>query len=340
MRQDQTNVSLNPSRIVDMASAFYDSCVLFAASDLGIFARLSELVAADVAQIAKACDLNERGARLLLDACTALGLLEKKDHTYQNTPETQMFLAPGAPGDLSQAIRYNRDVYQAWSRLAELARTGRPVESPDLHLGHDEERTRTFVLSMHGRALGIGRAVVGQLQLQGRKRLLDVGGGPGTYSVLIAQANPEITCTVLDLPAVVKVAEELIQAESMQDRVKTQAGDYHNTTFAPGYDTVNFFGVLHQESPDSIRELFKRAYVALEPGGLVHVLDMMTDATHTQPKFSALFAVNMALTSENGWVFSDQELEDWLGEAGFVDFKRRILAPPMPHWLVTAHKPG
>ena len=75
-----------------------------------------------------------------------------------------------------------------------------------------------------------------------------------------------------------------------------------------------------------------------KPGGCVYVLDLMTDPTHTQPKFSALFAVNMALTTQNGWVFSDEEVQSWLTEAGFRDFSCRPLPPPMPHWLATARK--
>jgi transposase InsO family protein len=97
--------------------------------------------------------------------------------------------------------------------------------------------------------------------------------------------------------------------------------------------------MLHQESPDAIRDLAKRAFAALEPGGVVHIMDMMTDATHTAPKFSALFALTMALTTTNGWVFSSEELRGWFEEAGFTDFEVRPLPPPLPHWLAKARKP-
>ena len=297
---------MDSEKITGMASAFYDSCVLFTASDLGIFAKLAELKKADTQTIAAVCNLDVRGARLLMDACVALGLLTKDGKLYSNSAEAATFLVPGSPADLSKAIRYNRDVYPAWGKLRELVQTGKPVERPEIHLGADEERTRTFVLSMHGRAMGIGRSVVPQLKLEGRKKLLDVGGGPGTYSMLIAEKYPEIECVVLDLPGVVKVADELIREHDMEKRVKTLAGDYHTTPFPKGLDAIIFLGVLHQESPESICDLFRKAYDSLAPGGLIYVLDLMTDASHSAPKFSALFAVNMALTTENGWVFSDQ----------------------------------
>lgn len=330
---------MRPDRIIGMASAFYDSCMLFSASDLGIFARLAQTGPADARTLADALQLDPRATRLLLDGCVALELLHKEGDLYANSAESALFLVPGAPGDLSGAIRYNRDVFPAWGRLQALVQSGRPVEQPECHLGQDPERTRTFVLAMHHRALALGRAVLGELDLSGAARLLDVGGGPGTYSVLLAQAYPELRCTVLDLPEVVAVARELIGQQGCADRVATLAGDYHSCDFPAGNDALHFFGMLHQESPQSIRSLLRKAYAALNPGGLVQVMDMMTDASHTRPKFSALFAVNMALTTENGWVFADAELLQWMQEAGFVDCSVKPLPPPMPHCLATARKP-
>lgn len=327
-----------PDHIIRMASSFYESCVLFAACDLGVFAKIAEFGKADAQTMASELKLDERGTRLLLDACTSLGLLEKDGLLYCNTQESKMFLVPGSPADLSGAIRYNRDVYPAWGRLTNLVKTGKPVEKPGIHLGQDPERTRTFVMSMHYRALAIGQAVVPQLDFAGSKTILDVGGGPGTYSVLIAQKNPDVTCTVLDLPDIVKIANELIQQQDMEKRVKTLPMDYRTTCFPKNNDMINFFGVLHQESPESILNLLKKAYVALNTGGIVNVMDMMTDETHTEPRFSALFAVNMALTTDSGWVFSDSELKGWMQEAGFSDCTVNPLPPPLPHWLATARK--
>jgi ubiquinone/menaquinone biosynthesis C-methylase UbiE len=330
-----------PARLMALASAFYGSSILFAASDAGIFSVLDGAGGLDGASLCTACRLDARGGRLLLDAAVAVGLLLKEGKLYSNAPDVAAYLVPGKPGDISGAIRYNRDVYEAWGKLPAFAQSGAPVESPELHLGDDPKRTRDFVLSMHGRALGIGQAVVPQLDLTGCERLLDVGGGPGTYAVLAARHNVGLRCcTVLDLPAIVEVASELIAEADMSDRVRTLPGSYHDTLFPEGQDVVHFFGVLHQESVGSIQSLLRRAYDALVPGGRIHVMDMMTDATRTSPPFSALFALNMALTTTHGWVFSDAEIAQWLGEAGFVDVTVSPLAPPMPHWLAVAHKPG
>jgi SAM-dependent methyltransferase len=326
-----------PAAVVDMASAYYASATLFAAVESGIFACLAAEPATSETAAAR-LGLDPRGVRLLLDACTALGLLVKDGGRYTNSPAAASCLVPGAPSDLTRAIQYNRDVYAAWGRLPELVRTGRPVEAPALHLGDDPERTRRFVLAMHGRAMGIGRAVVPLLPLANCRRLLDLAGGPGTYAVLMAQANPGLSCTVVDLPGVVAVARELVAQAGLAGRVELVPGDYHTAVFPSGYDVVTIFGALHQESPDAIRDILRRAHAALVPDGRIFILDLMTDDTHAEPVFSALFAVNMALTTDDGWVFADTELAGWLTEAGFADCCVRPVPPPMPHWLMAARK--
>lgn len=333
---------LSVQGIVDLASAFYSSAVLFAALEVDVFTAIGQEVKGVTAEgVAKKLGLDPRGLRLLLDACVAVGLLSKEGNLYLNTPAGSQALATGSPRDLTRAVRYNRDVYPAWGRLAELVRTGRPVEAPEVHLGDDSERTRRFVLAMHGRALGIGRSVVPMIDLSGCRRLLDLAGGPGTYAVLLAQANPGLSCVTVDLPAVSAVAAELVRDAGLSDRVRCQCGDYHADTYEPdAFDAVTIFGALHQESPQQIAAILGRAHQALKTGGRIFILDMMTDVTHTQPPFSALFAVNMALTTENGWVFSDEELKGWLTAAGFEACQTSPVPPPMPHWLVTARKPA
>lgn len=316
--------------IVDLASAYYGSAVLFAAIDCDVFARVESGEFAD--------HRPERGMRLLLDACVAEGLLTKDGGVYANTQAGRLALVPGGPADLTKAIRYNRDVYPAWGRLAEFAKTGRPVERPEIHLGEDAVRTKAFAASMFGRAMGIGKGIVPMLgELKGK--VLDLAGGPGAYAILMAQANPVSTYVTVDLKAISAEASGYVSRFGLSSRIECRPGDYHADEYENGaYDHVTIFGALHQESPEQIVSILKRANRALKPGGRICILDMMTDDTHTAPKFSALFAVNMALTTENGWVFSDGELKGWLREAGFTPGETQQVPPPMPHWLVTAVK--
>ena len=330
------------NEIVDLASAYYGSAVLFAAIDRGVFAAVEK--SGVFADVVKATGGSARGMRLLLDACVAEGLLEKDGETYCNTSAGKAALVPGGPADLTKAIRYNRDVYPAWGRLAEFAATGKPVERPEEHLGENEARTKAFAAAMFGRAMGIGKSIVPMLGLgngeQGTGiRVLDLAGGPGAYAILMCQANPGMRCVTVDLPAISAEAKGYVAQFGLADRIECRAGSYHTDEYEPeAYDAVTIFGALHQESPAQIVDILKRANRALKPGGRLLVLDMMTDRTHTAPKFSALFAVNMALTTANGWVFSDEELRGWMREAGFEPGETHPVPPPMPHWLVTAVK--
>ena len=337
------------NEIVDLASAYYGSAVLFAAIDRGVFAAIEQSSNRTIGQLAEACKCDVRGLRLLLDACVAEGLLEKNGETYCNTSAGKAALVPGGPADLTKAIRYNRDVYPAWGKLAEFAKTGSPVEKPEIHLGEDAARTKAFAAAMFGRAMGIGRGVVGMVgedlvsasrrDGDGTVRVLDLAGGPGAYAILMCQANPGVKCVTVDLPAISAEAKGYVAQFGLADRIECRAGSYHTDEYeAEAYDVVTIFGALHQESPEQIVDILKRANRALKKGGRVIVLDMMTDATHTAPKFSALFAVNMALTTENGWVFSDEELKGWMREAGFAPGETRPVPPPMPHWLVEGLK--
>ena len=123
------------------------------------------------------------------------------------------------------------------------------------------------------------------------------------------------------------------------DRVRCHAGDYHTDVWpAAAYDAVTLFGCLHQESPEAIVDILRRAAAALRPGGTLYVLDMMTGPDRTSPPFSALFAINMALTTQNGWVFSTEDLRGWCAAAGLGGFTCAPVPPPMPHHLAKATK--
>lgn len=331
-------MALDLTQIIDLASAFYGSSVLFAAVELNLFTVIRDLPDPTAEAVAAQVDGDPRAVRILLDAAVAVGLLLKQEGRYALTSAAALALTEGAPHDLRRAIIYNRDVYSAWGKTVQFVKTGRPVESPQLHLGDDADRTRRFALSMHGRAMGIGRAVVPHLGLPPGARVLDLAGGPGTYALLMAQADPALTCDTYDLPAISAVAKEITAPCS--DRVHCFSGDYHTDSWPEAaYDAVTLFGCLHQESPESIVSILKRAAAALKSGGTLYVLDLMTGADHTTPPFSALFALNMALTTENGWVFSDAELQGWMTEAGLTGFSAVPVPPPMPHTLAKAVKP-
>jgi len=328
------------NRLVGLVNAFYGSASVCAAAELGIFAELAHLRKMDADSLAHALKLDPACARVFLDGCVALGLLEKDGLLYRNSIEAETYLVPGSPLDLSWLIREAREVYGSWAHLADFVRTGTAVAPPNGLAESDPTRLKSHLLSLHKHILYTGRPIVRRLDLHGRRKLLDLGGGPGTYSVLISLEYPQLLCTVLDRPEVLKIAAALIEQQGASQTVSTVAGDFLREPLPGGNDAVCLFGLLHRLDAPQIPRLIERVADSLNPGGVVYVMDPMTDETRTMPRSSALFALNMALTRREGDVFSDVELQNWIEEAGLRDFAVEVLPQPQAQWLARARKPG
>ena len=323
-----------PGAIMRLATGYWESRCFLVANQVGVFERLAggPLTAES---LAGALGFQERPTRLLLRALVGLELLTESSDGFANAPQTQLFLVPGSPAYLGNAIRYGADMWEGWTQLQQALESGEPPVQPESYTGGDKEKTRHFVHGMRDRAVGIASALVTTLDLSGRKRLLDIGGGPGTYSELLAQANPDLHATVMDLPEVVAIAADLLAEDGGSGRVDTIAGDYHTTPFPGGNDVVLISGVLHRESEDDCRALIGRAAEALSPGGLLVIADVFTDEGGATPLFAALFGLNMMLSAPSGGVHSDADVATWLDDAGFIGVTRQPFPPPMPHRVVT-----
>ena len=327
----------DPSSIVRLSTAYWESQALLTANRLHVFDMLSE-GGKSAPDVARMLSLDTRATTLLLRACVALGLLREDAGTFENTPVAATFLVSRSPAFMGNVIRYSDQLYDTWGKLEQSLRSGKPALSAETYLGDDPTRTRQFVQSMHDRALGIARTLVGMLDLTDRRALLDVGGGPGTYSVLLTQRFPGLSAEVLELPGVAAVARELIASAGASERVTVRDGDYHVAPFGSGKDVVLMSGMFHRESDATCRSLVARAAECLVPGGLLIVSDVFTDADHTQPTFATMFGLNMMLTAPEGGVHADADVRGWMSECGLGDTRVTPLPPPMPHRVVLGTK--
>lgn len=323
----------DPTLLVRLSTAYWDSQVFLTANRLRLFDHLAKgpLTAE---RIAATLALETRPARLFLNACVGLGLLERDGDHYGNSPVSQVFLISGSPAFMGNAVRYSDQLYDTWGHLEKGLRETTPVLAAESYLGGDAERTRAFVYGMHDRASGIARSLLSIVDLGGRRRLLDVGGGPGTYSMLLVQQYPELRSTVLELEGVARFGREIVSASPARERIEFVAGDYHSSEFAAEQDVVLMSGMFHRESAQDCRRLIGRAAECLVPGGLLIVSDVFTDRGGTTPAFAALFGLNMMLTAPNGGVHADADVADWMRGAGFANIETGAFPPPMPHRIV------
>ena len=338
MTQEQVSRSaIDPSMLIKLSTAYWESQTLLTANRLGLFEQLAP-GGRSLQDVCDALQTQPRHTKLFLNSCIALGLVAEHAGAYSNTPLTQTFLVPGSPAYLGDAIRYSDNLYATWAQLEQALKEGKPQIGTEQYTGADKQRTRNFVYGMHNRALGVGRVLSEMVNLSERERMIDVGGGPGTYSALLAQRYPQLHSLVLDLPGVVEIAAEILAEMGVSERVKTQPMDYLQDPFPTGNDVVLISGVFHRESPETCRGFLQRAHAALVPGGLLVVSDVFTDAGGSSPPFAALFGLNMLLTANDGGVHADTDVAAWMEAEGFREIKRSPFPPPMPHRVITGIK--
>ncbi len=329
----------DPTRLIELITAYWSSMVPLAAHHLGLFSILSER-ARTADEVAEASGSEPRATAMLLNAAVGQGLVVKSGDGFANTPLAEAFLVPGKPSYLGDGLEYAFDLVPVWARLPDAVRSGEPPVEPHTILGGDPQKTRHFVKAMHNRASGVARSLAESLDLAGRRRLLDVGGGPGTYSIHLARKTPGLRSVVLDLPAVVEIAAEIIAESGSSDRVETLAGDYYETPFPEGVDVVLMSGMFHRETAEGCNRLLAKAFAALEEDGMIVVSDVFFDREDkTSPPFAALFALNMMLTSDDGGAHAETEVADWMRAAGFVAVEAEKLPPPMPHSFLRGRRP-
>ena len=292
---------------------------LFAANELGVFDVLSARGPASASDVAAELGADEDATRRLLGALTAIGLLDHRDERFANAAVADENLVSGRPESMTTWVTLFGDWNRTFGNLAESVRTGEPAEVPEEHLGRSPEYTRRFIIGMHDYAIGPGRELARHLDVGRRRRLLDVGGGPGTYSILLAEANEGLECVIFDLPEVVAIAREVVQEHGLEARVSTSPGDYHVDDFPGGFDMVLVSNTLHQEDWDACRTILEKAHAALEPGGQVVIQAMFLNERGDGPMWPALHNLLMLLVYRGGRAYSVEQTFQMLAEAGFRD---------------------
>jgi ubiquinone/menaquinone biosynthesis C-methylase UbiE len=326
-------------RLNRLAIGGWAAQALFAANRLGVFDMLASGRSLTAGEVASELGTDPDATERLLGALVAIDLLEHRDERFSNGLAAEEHLVSGRPESLATWVALIGDWNQTFGRLADSVRSGQPAEVPEDHLGGSPEYTRRFTLGMHDYALGPGRELARHLDLGGRRRLLDVGGGPGTYAILLAQANPELECVVFDLPEVVEIAGDVIAEHGLQERVSTVAGDYRADDFPSGFDAALVSNTLHQEDRETCHTILSRAHAALQPGGLGVVHAMFLNERGDGPLWPALHNLLMLLVYRGGRAYSVAETFEMLERAGFTDPRHHRMSPFNAGSFVTAARP-
>ncbi len=293
-----------------LARGFMESRVFLTAAELDLFTLLAGRPLS-LEEAAAARNADPRALAILLDALAATGLLEKEDGRWRTPEPLVPLLSSRGEGSLLPLALHSVSLWDRWSRLTEVVAGSRPGA------GDPDARTRAFIGAMHAIAAPQADAIVAAVAPGAARRLLDVGGGPATYTLAFLRAVPGMTATLFDLPPVVELARENVAAAGLAGRVTLVAGDLRTDALPGGHDLAFVSAIVHMLGPSGNVDLFRKVHDALVPGGRVVIRDHVMSPDRTAPRAGALFAVNMLVGTEEGSTFTLEEIGSWLREAGF-----------------------
>jgi SAM-dependent methyltransferase len=278
-------------------------------------------------EVAGRLGVDERGVAMLLDALAAMALVHKRGERYGATPFAAQYLAKSSPDYLGHIIMHHHHLMPGWAWLDEAVPHGGPVKESASH-GDDEGARESFLMGMFNLAMQSAPRVVPLMDLSGRRRLLDLGGGPGTWAIHFCRQNPGLEAVVYDLPTTRRFAEETVARFGLAERIGFVAGDFLEGDIPKGFDVVWVSHILHAYGPDQCAVILEKAVAALEPGGLLLVQEFILDDAGTGPLFPALFSLNMLVGTPSGQSYAERELCSMMASAGLRDVGRLPLELP------------
>ncbi|MDR1360337.1 MAG: methyltransferase domain-containing protein [Deltaproteobacteria bacterium] len=313
--------------LLRLSGAYWQSCAVHAAVQLDIFTLLGQNPLNDQ-ELAEKLGCPVRGLSMLITALASLGLVRRVRGRTSPVAGALRYLSRSSPDYLGFIIRHHANVMPGWTRLAETVRSGLNQSGAEIFFTEEEEEREAFLLGMHNVASLQAESVAEALNLSGRKKLLDAGGGPGSYAVYFCKKNPQLTATILDLPSSERFARKVIADFGLEGRVDFLGGDLLRDPLPAGHDVVWISQVLHGLSPAAAATLVAAAAAALEPGGLFCVQEFLLRDSRTGPAGAALFSLNMLTQTKDGQAYTEKEISGMLSAAGIL--RPRLLDEKFP----------
>ncbi len=321
---------------------FMAAKTLCVALEFQIFSHLDEKTSS-LEQVANALGLTKRATSRLLYACAALGLVQVSEQGFNNTPIAQRYLVQGRPTYIGSYLQmFDNLGYHRWEQMSEALRHDAPpdtIHHPYHYLADDEAGAKDFMQAQHDGSLSLGHALAHRFDFQPYTCLLDLGGGSGAYSTAIVKRYPHMQAVIFDFPQVCRIAEATAQEAGLTQRISVVEGDYERDPLPSGPDVVLWSGNLHASSPDRCRQVINQIAAILPMRGALLIHDYLLDDSRTGPLIPALLALHLTLVSDDGQIYSGQELKTLLTSAGFSDITVQAFLPGHSG-LVTARKAG
>jgi SAM-dependent methyltransferase len=312
------------------------SRVILTAAELNFFTRLDEKPCS-AGELAREKGLDARATTRVLDCLVTFDLLEKQAGVYKLTG-TGIFFSSHHPETVLPMILHMNHLWDTWSNLTPVVKEGGiPALESGVHM--TDEKWRSFIGAMHVAGRELAQKIADDYDLGRFKRLLDIGGASGTYTIAFLRRNPAMKAVIFDLQNIIPMAAERISKERIKDRVELVAGDFYKDKLPEGCDLALLSAIIHQNSQERNLDLFTKIFSALEPGGTLLIRDHIMDESRTKPPAGAMFAINMLVNTAGGDTYTFKEVKEGLERAGFTNVQQVRYGEGMD-CLVAGQKPA
>lgn len=320
--------------IMQVGLGFWASKTLLSAIELQLFTELAKQPQT-LADLSARLALHPRSARDFLDALVALKFLERRDGTYYNTPETDLFLDRRKPSYVGGMLEMaNHRLYPFWGNLTAALRTGQPQNEAsrgetDLFtaLYADPERLRDFLKAMTGLSHPSNLAIARKFPWKQYATVADVGTAQGDLVTQVLLANPNLSGIGFDLPEVAPIFEDYVAANGLSGRLRFLPGSFFDSPI-PSADVIMMGHILHDWDLDTKKMLLRKAFEALPSGGALIVYESIIDDDRSHNAFGLLMSLNMLIETRGGFDYSGADCTGWMREAGFHSTRVEHLLGP------------
>jgi (2Fe-2S) ferredoxin/ubiquinone/menaquinone biosynthesis C-methylase UbiE len=318
-----------PDDVDQAIRGFRESRAILTALELDIFTAIGN--GGTAPQIATKIGADARATEMLLNVLVSMELLKKGGDMFVNTATSSRYFREGSPDNMRMALMHTVHLWDTWSTLTECVRQGTSITRRAGVAGEvarNEFWTKAFIAAMHRNARERAPHLIRAVGLDGVKRMIDLGGGSGAYSIAFANAKPDLKVDLLDIADVLPLTAEYVRDAGVADRVTLIPGDLRADKFAGGHDLALLSAICHMFGVDENKDLLRRAYDALDKGGRLVIQEFILEPDKTAPRTATLFALNMLVGTDKGSAYSSEEYADWLNAAGFTDVQHVKLPGP------------
>lgn len=316
--------SATPEPIMKIAMGFMAAKHLFTASAIGLFEALAA-GPATIEDIALEIDIPPRTLGIVAAAMVSLKMIERLDDRFQNTAVAAAFLSgsAGAP-DLRPMLRFFDQIsYPTWATLEKAVRTG---QGQTKFSGFSEQEQEIFSRGVESFTAAAAMALPISYEFGRHRRVLDIGGGTGSFLLAVLRKHVNLEGTLFELPGACSAARKRIADTPERPRINIVAGDFFKDPLPEGHDVLVVANTAHVLSAAHNVELLKSMRFRVSRGARLLMVDLWTDATYSDPPTAPLMSGEFLVISGEGQAYSEQDADRWLGQSGWRKVERRPLA--------------